>query len=176
MRRALLDSHRLLNIRAFRVPLGGTHALVLLAALCSVFAGRVAAEESLVRRISLDRYDVTINFPVGDERVARKVADICDEALPGLASQIGLDAVGPFQVFLIPDLNAYKERMRIRLPSWGIAFAFMENQIMLVDVPKATSAWNSLEKVIPHELSHLLLAQRVGNVPFPLWFMEVLAQ
>jgi hypothetical protein len=51
----------------------------------------------------------------------------------------------------------------------------MDNQIMLVDVKRATLSWNGLEKVIPHELSHLLVAQKVGGVGLPAWFLEGLA-
>jgi hypothetical protein len=47
---------------------------------------------------------------------------------------------------------------------------------MVVDVARATQAWNSLEAVIPHEFSHLLYAERVGMTPTPIWFLEGLAQ
>ncbi len=47
---------------------------------------------------------------------------------------------------------------------------------MVVDVERATQAWNSLETVIPHELSHLLFAEKVGPVPMPIWFLEGLAK
>jgi hypothetical protein len=134
------------------------------------------AQDARPEQITLGTYGITIDFRSSDKKVAVKVAEICNETIPALSSQLGLGSVRPFRVFLIPDMQEYQERMQIRLPSWGIAFAFMENQIMLVDVRKATNAWNSLEKVIPHELSHLLLAQRAGDVQFPLWFMEGLAQ
>ena len=81
--------------------------------------------------ITLERYGITIEFRPSDEKVAVRVAEICEETIPTLSSQIGLRSVRPFRVFLIPDMPAYQKRMRIRLPSWGIAFAFMENQIML---------------------------------------------
>ncbi|UCG53184.1 MAG: hypothetical protein JSW58_06420 [Candidatus Latescibacterota bacterium] len=138
--------------------------------------GSAVAEDPQPRRMTLDRYGITIEYRAKDQKVAEKVASICTERLPDLSHELGLDAVKPFHVFLIPDMPAYRKKLGLRVPEWGVAFAFTENQIMLVDVVKAANAWNSLEKVIPHELSHLLLAQRVEGVRFPLWFMEGLAQ
>jgi len=143
--------------------LGGVHSFV-------------RAEPPETKSLMLDRYGVAIEYRSEDEQVATKVASICEETLPALSRELGLETVQPFHVFLIPDIQAYEEKMGLGLPPWGIAFAFGNNQIMLVDVKRATNAWNSLEKVIPHELSHLLLAQRTGGVRVPLWFIEGLAR
>ncbi len=128
------------------------------------------------KRVTLDEWGVTIEHRASDEKVASEVASICREALPRLSSELGLATVEPFHVFLVPDVGDYERKLGLRLPSWGIAFAFAEDRIMIVDVPRATNAWNSLDKVIPHEISHMLLAQRAPGVRMPLWFMEGLAQ
>lgn len=150
---------------------------VMLAAVAALFAGVSIsrAGEGETKRLVIGRYGAAIEYRAEDERVAAKVADICEGTLPALSRQLGLDAVQPFHVFLIPDMKAYEERMGLALPAWGVAFAFGSNQIMLVDVKRANGAWNSLDEVIPHELSHLLLAQRTGGVRMPLWFVEGLA-
>ena len=126
-------------------------------------------------RIVLDEYPITIEYKSDDQRVADKVSEICSQTIPELAAELGLGAVRPFHVYLIPKINVRKTDMGFRLPEWGVAFAFMDDQVMLVDVAKATSAWNTLERVIPHELSHLLVAQRIGHVRMPIWFTEGLA-
>ncbi len=124
----------------------------------------------------LDDFGVTIEFRAEDQRVAERVAEICSERIPELAKGLGLAEVGSFRIFLIPELEEYGKRMNVQFPPWGVAFAFMEAQVMLVDVKRASNAWNTLEKVIPHELSHILLAQRVGDIRMPIWFLEGLAQ
>jgi len=128
------------------------------------------------QRILLDEWGVSIEFREADRKVASEVASICRKTIPGLALQLRLAAIQPFRVFLLSDVRVYEERTGLTLPSWGVAFAFPANDIMLVDVGRATKEWDTLDKVIPHELSHLLLHQRAGDVPFPLWFMEGLAQ
>ena len=126
-------------------------------------------------KLQLDGYPVTVEYYPGGDKVAHKVLSICSATIPGLATELGLETIGSFRVLLIADMARFQERQGIRLPSWGIAFALMDSQIMLVDVMRANSSWNSLEKVIAHELSHLLVAQRVGAVRMPVWFVEGLA-
>ena len=137
---------------------------------------RSAAQTPDPKSIVIDEYGITIEYRAEDQRVADRVAEICTESIPEIAKGLGLSEVRPFRVFLIPELEEYGKRMNVRFPSWGVAFAFMESQVMLVDVKRASNAWNTLEKVIPHELSHILVAQRVGNIPMPVWFLEGLAQ
>jgi hypothetical protein len=127
------------------------------------------------RVTNVEGFPVTIHFFEGDQRVADKVSSITAEAIPRLSRQLGLAEITPFRILLIADMDAFQREQNIRLPYWGVAFALMDNQIMLVDVDRATNAWNRLEKVIPHELSHLLVAQRVKSVGVPLWFIEGLA-
>ncbi len=126
--------------------------------------------------IELSTHPVRISYGPGDERVARRVGEICDDFLADLAFQLGLAEVAPIQVEVSGSIAGYRRHFGADLPSWGVAFALMHEGRMVVDVARATRAWNSLEAVIPHELSHLLLAQRIGHVAMPIWFLEGLAQ
>ena len=175
-----MDRERLRHGRTRPHRIRGGGAALVAAALSTIVlltaVPSLGVENEIAKRITLDPWGVTIEFRAADERVASEVAAICSKALPSLSHELGLASVGPFQVFLIPDIKAYEERVGLALPPWGVAFAFPGHRLMLVDVPRAANAWNTLEKVIPHELSHLLLAERVGSVRFPLWFMEGLAQ
>ena len=84
--------------------------------------------------------------------------------------------MAPIEIVVTADARGYDQSLEPGLPTWGVAFAVLEEQRILVDVDKATRAYNSLEEVVPHELSHLLLFQRVPRVRFPIWFLEGLAQ
>jgi hypothetical protein len=143
--------------------------------LAAILAVVVLSPRARADTIAVDGYPVTIEYEQGQRKVADKIAEICRDQLPRLASELGLADVQPFRVFLIGDMEAFESAQGIRLPAWGVAFAFMDNQIMLVDVRRATKTWDGLDHIIPHELSHLLVAQRVSGVPMPLWFLEGLA-
>jgi hypothetical protein len=132
----------------------------------------VSAQE---RVMTLDGYPITIRYLEKDEKVADKISVVAADAIPRLSRELGLQEIKPLRVFLISDMETFRKEMQVRLPSWGVAFALMDNQVMLVDVRRATHAMNKLENVIPHELSHLLVAQRVGGVGLPMWFVEGLA-
>ncbi len=125
--------------------------------------------------IELDGYPIQLVMNDEHEKVARYVARIIEREIPHVASQLGLESVSNIRVEISDDMNAYRDS-GTNLPRWGVAFALMSQQVMVVDVDRASNAMNSLDQVIPHELSHLLLAQRVGRVPMPIWFVEGLAQ
>jgi hypothetical protein len=137
-----------------------------------------AAQDSqrLDRSMGVHSYPIRIFYADGQERVAHKIADICETSIPELAEALGLGDVSPFQIQVVGNFKANAGGTMNDLPAWGVAFAFMKSQVMLIDAKRATQAWNTLEKVVPHELSHLLLAQRVGLKPMPLWFVEGLAE
>jgi hypothetical protein len=151
---------------------------ILLLSLALAFAigglPETAAAERLV--MELPSHPVRIHYRTDDERVARRVGEICEDRLDELSSEIGLLMYPMIEVEVAADIGPYRRRLGKELPDWGVAFALMREGRMVVDVGKATRAWNSLETVIPHELSHLLVARRVGGTPMTIWFLEGLAQ
>ena len=128
------------------------------------------------RTRTLEPLPVTIRYQPRYSRVADKVDQITREELPRLMSELGLPSLHPIEIVVTDDARAYDASLTRRLPEWGVAFAILEEQRILVDVDKATRAYNSLDEVVPHELSHLLVRQRVPHAQLPLWFAEGLAQ
>ena len=151
--------------------------LVLFAAFALVLAVSTTATAARAREtLTLSTQPVRINYDPADERVAKKIAEICEDEIPRLGAQLGVAELAPVVIELEGDITKYRSRLGNQLPRWGVAFALMGQGRMVVDVKRATRAWNSLEKVIPHEFSHLLVAQRVGSVRLPIWFLEGLAK
>jgi hypothetical protein len=157
--------------------------LIMTAVLLLFCAGSAGAFPGLAQEgtrpteaIQLDNYRVTIEFEKRDEKVARYVAEICSRSMPDLMEQLDLENLAAIEIVLVPRMRMYQRAGGPDFPEWGAAFAFMDRQIMVVDVERAVKTWNSLDKTVVHELSHLLLAQRVGPVPMPAWFLEGLAQ
>lgn len=146
---------------------------VLLAMGLSVVSGNACASS---REMYVSSFPVVIRYDEDDERVAKRVAEICEERLDQLTAQLGLYNVPPIEIEIVDDVRQYRRRLGNDLPTWGVAFALMGQGKMVVDVARATRAWNSLEAVIPHEFSHLLIAHRVAMTPLPIWFLEGLAQ
>lgn len=119
-----------------------------------------------------------ITIHAGDRyhRVAEKIETICDEQAPRIAAELGLTRLHPIEIDVVDDVEPYNRSHGGELPGWGIAFALLDENRIVVDVRRATREFNSLDEVVPHELSHLFVAQRVPGVRFPIWFLEGLAQ
>jgi hypothetical protein len=128
------------------------------------------------RTRTLDPLPVTIRYQPRHSRVADKVDQIARAEFPRLMAELGLTRIQPIEIVITDDARAYDASLTRRLPEWGVAFAILEEQRILVDVDKATRAYNSLDEVVPHELSHLLVRQRVPDAHLPVWFAEGLAQ
>lgn len=149
---------------------------VILVVVYALFVLFFAATGSRAESITASTVPVQIFYESGDQKVARRVSEICEERLYELAEQLGMSQLPPIRVEIAGDLGPWRRSLGGSLPRWGVAFALMGRGTMVVDVKRATQAWNSLETVIPHELSHLLIAERLGGVPLPVWFLEGLAK
>jgi len=139
-------------------------------------AARAPALEADGLTRSLSPLPVTIRYEKRHRRVADRVGEICAEEIPRLVGEIGLASMTPIEIIVTPDARRYDASLMAEIPTWGVAFAVLEEQRILVDVDRATRAYNSLDEVVPHELSHLLVYQRVPRVRMPIWFLEGLAQ
>ncbi|HEX6789867.1 MAG TPA: hypothetical protein VF247_01030 [Candidatus Krumholzibacteria bacterium] len=118
----------------------------------------------------------TVNSSPRNRRVAEKVEAICQREAPRIAAELGLERIQPIQIDITDDVGPYNRSHGGKLPEWGIAFAVLQANRIVVDVKRATREFNSLDEVVPHELSHLLAHQRAPNVRLPIWFGEGLAQ
>jgi hypothetical protein len=114
-------------------------------------------------------------YPPHLARMARETASLIEESSAGIARELGLESIAPVKVIIASDTKAYELLHGGAVPEWGIAFADVEEQILGINVGLVERSPRQLSGVVRHELSHLLLAQRVGGVRVPTWFMEGLA-
>jgi hypothetical protein len=111
----------------------------------------------------LDAHPVRIYYENDEKRVAERVAEICEELMDELCGELGLRSSPPIEIDIVDDVGRYRRRFGGDMPRWGVAFALMGEGRMVVDAVRATRAWNQLESVIPHELSHLLVGTRTAS-------------
>jgi hypothetical protein len=143
--------------------------------ICAVSLLPVSAPARATARL-IGTPPITVHAEPRYRRVADKVKKICEREAPRIAAEVGLARMQPLRIDVTDDVAPYHRSHGGRLPEWGIAFALLEENRMVVDVRRATREFNSLEEVVPHELSHLLVHQRAPAARFPLWFAEGLAQ
>jgi hypothetical protein len=114
-------------------------------------------------------------YPPRLERFARETAKLIEESAGEIARELGLESIAPIEVIAAADTKTYEMLHGGAIPEWGIAFANVETQVLGINVDLVDREPRRYPIVVRHELSHLLLAQRVGGVSVPTWFMEGLA-
>ncbi len=114
-------------------------------------------------------------YPPSLARMARETASLIEESSGTIARELGLESIAPIKVIIASDQRAFELLHGGAVPEWGIAFADVEDQVLGINVGLVERTPRRLPGVVRHELSHLLLAQRVGGAHLPTWFMEGLA-
>jgi hypothetical protein len=116
-----------------------------------------------------------IYYPPRLLRMAEEIEGLLEESAGEIAGQLGLERITPIRVYLASGERAYRELHRGRIPEWGAAFSDLGAHVLGIDVDLVLRSPRPLSIVVRHELSHLLFAERVGEVPVPTWFLEGVA-
>ena len=116
-----------------------------------------------------------IFYPPHLAKMARETGALLEESSGEIARELGLESIAAIKVIIASDMKAFELLHGGAIPEWGIAFADVETQVLGINVDLVAREPRNFPVVVRHELSHLLLAQRVGGVRIPTWFMEGLA-
>jgi hypothetical protein len=116
-----------------------------------------------------------IFYPPQFAKMARETGTLLEESSGEIAGELGLESIAVIKVIIASDMKAFETLHGGAIPAWGIAFADVESQVLGINVDLVAREPRRFPSVVRHELSHLLLAQRVGRVRVPTWFMEGLA-
>jgi len=116
-----------------------------------------------------------IVFPPHLRRMAERVSRILDQSYWEIAGDVGLERMDTVTIYIAGDREAYRRYHEGLVPEWGVAYSRWHGREMGIDAGAVLSEPRPLEVVIRHELSHIVLAERIGGVPCPRWFIEGLA-
>jgi hypothetical protein len=154
-------------------------------ALLSVFVALAMLPAPLAPAVqsNLEGYQVikspdgmfVVFYPPRFEKTAREVEKLIGESAEKIAGELGLEKATPIKVILASDAKTYAPLHGGKIPEWGIAFSDVDEQVLGINVDLVARSPRSFSTVVRHELSHLLLAQRVHGARLPTWFMEGLA-
>jgi hypothetical protein len=114
-------------------------------------------------------------YPQRLEPMAKEIEGNLESSAPVIARELGLDRIRTIRVYIAPDDDSFKYLHEGRIPDWGAAFSDLNSQVLGIHATLVMRSPRPLGIVVRHELSHLLLAQRVEGVHVPTWFMEGLA-
>lgn len=116
-----------------------------------------------------------IHYPARLSRMAGTIEVLLVKSAGDIALEMGHEALDTIDVYIASDERSYRRLHRGMVPEWGSAFSDLAGQVLGINAEAVLRVKRPLKTVVRHELSHLLLAQRVRGVRCPTWFMEGLA-
>jgi len=124
-----------------------------------------------------ERAGVIVYWSDGDIEFAQRVLDTALGALSGIVAEIGVPQPSPIEIYVYPSREDLIGALRLGGRDWAGGQARPELGVVLVDLPPTETAPVEMQRVIPHELTHLLVyaATQPAYDHVPAWLNEGLA-
>lgn len=121
---------------------------------------------------------LVLTAPPAAARVLNPLAVHAQRILPALAIDLGIEPSTRFEMYVmppgVPDDPALDALNRVA-PPWAAGFMLPSQRIGVIRIAQASRyPYGTLEAVLAHETTHLLLHDAVGD-RIPLWFNEGVA-
>ena len=120
---------------------------------------------------------MTVYWASGDAAFGEAVLDTALAALHRIAPEIGASPPSNVDVYVYPSRDDLIGALRLGGRDWAGGQARPELGVVLVDLPPADTATVEMRRVIPHELTHLLVyaATQPNYTRVPAWLDDGLA-
>lgn len=127
---------------------------------------------------SLER--VTVYTGSRNREVAEPALRIADDALARAEALMDAEPVPQIELYIYPDLPDMVDSLRLhgeRVQDWVAAYAVPNTQIALLAASPGPDMLANLERDVPHEVAHLVVASAApaGGASVPAWLNEGLA-
>lgn len=115
------------------------------------------------------------HYPERFAPAARKLVEIAPETVARVERSLGLDALGPVQVWVLPEVDDYFEVTGTpgNPPKWAVGLSLSDRGVIIVvNGAGPNGALVELEKTFEHELAHVAIDRARRGHPIPRWFNE----
>ena len=111
----------------------------------------------------------------GAAGIASRVAALVDEAAPRIAPLVGANDLRPIPVVVYVDSRQFRSATGLPQRSTVVGLAAFPTAVIHVD---GTGRLASVEKVVPHEVAHIMIWRAMGPAfgELPLWMHEGVAE
>ena len=121
------------------------------------------------------RFHFLIFYEKGGAEAEKRVGRAVKESVVDMARRIGVERIDSVRIFVVLRENRYRELTGSFIPEWSAGFSDIKRKIIAINVKGISQTPYPLRVVVKHELSHILLGERIGQVELPLWFVEGVA-
>ena len=117
-----------------------------------------------------------------DLNISQQVLREAESDYRNIAEQIGYARYQDFwtwenrvKIYLYPDEETFSKETQ--QPSWSRGFSFRDAHVRATRIIVTfKQEGDFIDGVLPHEITHLILRDFMGQQPLPLWFNEGMAQ
>ena len=139
---------------------------------------RAAGQDSVSRAPAVARVGSCILIaPPGHRRQLDALAMHARTILPEVEGALGVRAAAPYRLFLVPPEGPGEPvaRLDAEVPPWAAGYMLPAQRVGAIRTAEAGRyPYGTLESVLAHEATHLLLHDAGGD-RLPLWFQEGVA-
>ncbi|MEM7113116.1 MAG: peptidase MA family metallohydrolase [Chloroflexota bacterium] len=124
---------------------------------------------------NLTRGGIEVNWYVGDRAFGEAMWAESNRSLQRLSEEVGIERPEAIQLWFYPTAEEVRNAV-VNVPEWTGGLAFPEYGITVLGVAPGQTEWAA--EIIPHELAHLVIGQRIFNcrgLRLPTWLNEGLA-
>lgn len=112
-----------------------------------------------------------------DDRAATRLARHAAEAVPRIATQLGVPIGDQLHIYLTPTDAEFRSLQPGAPPSWADGTAWPHRGLIYLRAHRARPGTaRPLEQVLDHEIVHVLLGRAFGEQRPPRWLQEGMAQ
>ena len=153
-------------------PLRGRCGRVLIALLV-LLAFRAEGQQAGPRR-ALVADEGIIYYRRSDEANAQAVSEAIRTNLPRISQALGTQFEGPLRLYLCASLEEFEQLAAGNPGPWVLGQALPERKVIVM---KSMPAASTLERLVLHELTHVVFAEALGDAlgAAPTWFDEGVA-
>lgn len=118
-----------------------------------------------------------VHWYEGDTAFAQNVLDVAELGLENAQSLLPLELEGLIDIYAYSNAQDMRATLQVAGKNWVGAHADPDLGVMVVSLPAGPEQRLEMERQVPHELTHILLYQHLGNgyENLPVWLNEGLA-
>ncbi len=126
---------------------------------------------------SLRSAPITLHWVNGALAFGQQVLDLAHEALRGVEQDALIPLPSSLRIYLYPDEGSLQSALSLAARPWIGGHAEALIGVVLVPASPRPDQRALLERALPHEITHVMLAQRMGDryENIPAWLNEGLA-
>ncbi len=123
---------------------------------------------------SIQSQHFVVHFTETDKKIAYRAIQIAEESYRIITANIGVNPEKPTAIFIFPTRKEFEVENR-GIQEWAVGQACVgEGNIILIQSPRSNLTI-TLEKIIRHELTHIVLGVVFKKGYLPRWLNEGLA-